>query len=135
MCTRLIGKNASAISSKKGTKDRNPYAIISFVLGFLTGLYAIWTGSDYYYAGWPAHGPVGVVGVILMLFGLLTILGSFLVLNRRVRILGAILILLFGLIVNFQGVFSIIGLTTKLVLPILSFIFASYAAKWNQNSP
>jgi hypothetical protein len=135
MCTRLNAEDSSAISSAKGIKDRNPYAIVSFVLGFLTGLYAILTGSDYYYAGWPAHGPVGVMGVFLMIFGLLTILGSFLVLNRRVRILGAILILLFGLMANFQGIFSIMGLITKLLLPILSFIFALYAAKWDQNSP
>lgn len=93
MYTRLDGEDSSAISSTKGIKDKNPYAIISFVLGFLTGIYAILTGSDYYYAGWPAHGPVGVMGVFLMIFGLLTILGSFLVLSRRVRILGAILIL------------------------------------------
>ena len=75
------------------------------------------------------------MGVFLMIFGLLTILGSFLVLNRRVRILGAILILLFGLMANFQGMFTIMGLITKLLLPILSFIFALYAAKWDQNSP
>ena len=57
MCNRLNGEDNSVISSTKRIKDNNPYAIVSFVLGFLTGLYAILTGLDYYYAGWPAHGP------------------------------------------------------------------------------
>ena len=77
---------------------------------------------------------LGVIGVFLVIFGLLTILGSFLVLGRCVRILGAILILLFGLMANTQGILSIAGLITKLLLPIFSFICALYTAKWNQNS-
>jgi hypothetical protein len=109
--------------------------LVSFVLGFLTGVCGISTGLGYYYAGWPAHGPVGVLGVFLIIFGLLTILGSLLVLIRRVRIVGAILILLFGIAAGMQGIFCIMGFVTKLVLPILSFIFALYAAKWDRDSP
>jgi len=135
MCTRLKSEDSSTTGGTKDIRDKNPYVIVSFVLGFLAGLYGILTGLDYSFAGWPAHGPVGVLGVFLAIFGLLTILGSLLVLSRRVRIVGAILILLFGLMANMQGIFSIMSLITKLLLPILSFIFALYAAKWNQNSP
>jgi hypothetical protein len=46
-----------------------------------------------------------------------------------VRIVGAVLILVFGLIGNMQGTFNITGLIAKLLLPILSFIFALYAIK------
>ena len=130
----MSSEDKSGISSGKSIRNRNPYVIISFVLGCLAGLYGILTGLSYYYAGWPAHGPVGVVGVFLMIFGLLTILGSLLVLSRRVRIVGAILILLFGLIANMQGISGIIDLITKLLPSILSFIFALYAAKWDHKS-
>jgi hypothetical protein len=133
--TVKIGTVRATISSTRGFKHRNSYAIVSFVLGFLTGLYGILTGLNYYYAGWPAHGPVGVLGVFLVIFGLLTISGSLLVLSRRVRIVGAILILFFGLVVNMQGIFSIMDLVIRLLLPILSFIFALYAVKLDRNSP
>ena len=130
MCTRLRGEDSSITSSRKSVSFGNPYAIVSFVLGVLTGFYGVLTGSSYYYAGWPAHGPVGVLGLFLMIFGLVTILGSFLVLlTRRVRIFGAILILVFGLIGNMQGTFSTTSLMAKLLMPILSFIFAVYAIK------
>jgi hypothetical protein len=130
VCDRLKGEDSSVTGSRKGVSFRNPHAVVSFVLGVLTGLYGILTGSSYYYAGWPAHGPVGVLGLFLMIFGLVTILGSFLVLlTRRVRIVGAVLILVFGLIGNMQGTFNITGLIAKLLLPILSFIFALYAIK------
>jgi hypothetical protein len=119
----------------KDIKGKNPYVVVSFVLGFLAGLYGILTGSDYFFAGWPAHGPVGVLGIFLAIFGLLTILGSLLVLSRRVRIVGAILILFFGLLTSMQGIFSIMSLITKLLLPILSFIFALYAVKQDRKSP
>jgi hypothetical protein len=135
MWSRLSSEDISATSRTKDIRDKNPYVIVSFVLGFLTGLYGILTGLDYYYAGWPAHGPVGVLGVFLAIFGLLTILGSLLVLSRRVRIVGAILILLFGIVAGMQGIFSIMGFVTKLLLPILSFIFALYATKRDRNSP
>lgn len=135
MCARLSSEDNSATSSTKDIIYKNPYVIVSFFLGFLTGLYGILTGLDYYYAGWPAHGPVGVLGVFLTIFGLLTILGSLLVLSRRVRIVGAILILLFGIVAGMQGIFSIMGFVTKLLLPILSFIFALYAAKRDRDSP
>jgi hypothetical protein len=134
MCVRLTSEGNSATSSIKDIIYKNPYVIVSFFLGFLTGLYGILTGLDYYYAGWPAHGPVGVVGVFLTIFGFLTILGSFLVFSRRLRIVGAILILFFGLGTNIQGIFNITGVITKLLLPILSFIFALYSGKWDQNS-
>jgi hypothetical protein len=125
-----MGEESSVTSSRKGVSFRNPYHIVSFVFGLLTGLYGVLTGSSYYYAGWPAHGPVGVLGLFLMIFGLVTILGSLLVLlTRRVRIVGAVLILVFGLIGNMQGTFNITGLITRLLLPILSFIFALYAIK------
>lgn len=115
---------------RKSVSFRNPYAIVSFVLGVSTGLYGILTGSSYYYAGWPAHGPVGILGVFLIIFGLVTILGSVLVLlTGRVRNVGAILILVFGLMSNMQGIFSITNLMAKLLLPILSFIFALYAIR------
>jgi len=135
MWSRLSSEDTSATSRTKDIRDKNPYVIVSFVLGFLTGLYGILTGLDYYFAGWPAHGPVGVLGVFLTIFGLLTILGSLLVLSRRVRIVGAILILLFGIVAGMQGIFSIMGFFTKLLLPILSFIFALYATKRDRNSP
>ncbi len=119
----------------EGTSDNNrnvrndkPYAIASFILGIAAGLLAVSTGFDYYYAGWPAQGPVGVYGVFLMVFGALTILGSLLVLlSRRVRFVGAILILVFGLMGSMQEIFSILGLISKLLLPILSFFFALLA--------
>jgi len=129
MCSRLSGEDNSVPVGAKDIGDKNLYVVVSFGLGFLAGLFGVLTGLSYYFAGWPAHGPVGVVGVFLTIFGLLTILGSFLLLSRRVRILGAILILLFGLVANIQGIFSIMGLITKLLLPILSFIFALHAAR------
>ena len=88
--------------SVESFSNRNPYVIVSFILGFLTGLNAILAGSGYYYAGWPAHGPVGILGIFLGIFGFLTILGSFLVLKKKVRIVGAVLVLVFGLISNVQ---------------------------------
>jgi hypothetical protein len=130
-----IGSASTTISASRGFRNRNPYAIISFGLGFLTGLYEILTGLGYYYAGYPAHGPIGVVGVFIVIFGLLTISGSLLVLSRRGRIAGAILILLFGVVTNMWGIFSIIDLTIRLLMPILSFIFALYATKWDRNTP
>lgn len=135
MWSRLSSEDTSATSRTKDIRDKNPYVIVSFVLGFLTGLYGILTGLDYYFAGWPAHGPVGVVGVFLTIVGLLTILGSLLVLSRRLRIVGAILILLFGIVAGMQGIFSIMGFVKKLLLPLLSFIFALYATKRDRNSP
>jgi len=130
VCNRLRGEDSSVSGSRKGVSFRNPHAVVSFVLGVLAGLYGVLTGSSYYYAGWPAHGPVGVLGLFLMIFGLVTILGSLLVLlTRRVRIVGAILILVFGLMGSMQGIFSVTGLITRLLLPILSFIFALYAIK------
>jgi hypothetical protein len=113
--------------------SKNPYAITSFLFGFSAGVYGILTGLDYYYAGWPAHGPVGVLGVFLIIFGLLTILGSLLVLSRRLRIIGAVLILFFGLVANVQGIFSITDFAAKLFLPILSFAFALYSTRRDLN--
>lgn len=114
--------------SNRNVRNDKPYAFTSFVLGIAAGLLAVSSGSDYYYAGWPAHGPVGVDGVFLMVFGALTILGSLLVLlSRRLRLVGAILLLVFGLIGNMQQIFSIPSLISKLLLPILSFIFALLA--------
>jgi hypothetical protein len=129
------------LGSKETTKkvgvesfsNRNPYVIVSFILGFLTGLNAILAGSSYYYAGWPAHGPVGILGIFIGIFGFLTILGSFLVLRRKVRIVGAVLVLVFGLISNMQGIFDLTYVTI-LLLPLVSFVFAVYAAKWDRRS-
>ena len=114
--------------SNRNVRNDKPYAVASFVLGIAAGLLIVSTGFDYYYAGWPAHGPVGVYGVFLMFFGALTILGSLLVLlSRRVRLVGAILILVFGLMGNMQQIFSILGFISKLLLPTLSFVLALLA--------
>jgi hypothetical protein len=131
--TMKIGSAGTAVGRERDFGYRNVYAVISFVLGFLAGLYGILIGLDYYYAGWPAHGPVGVLGALLVIFGLLTISGSFLVLSRRGRIAGAILILIFGLLTSIQGIFDIMELLIRLLLPILSFTCALYAAKWDRN--
>ena len=114
--------------SNRNVPNDKHYAFASFVLGIAAGLLIVTTGFDYYYAGWPAHGPVGVYGVFLMVFGTLTILGSLLVLlSRRVRLVGAILILVFGLMGNMQQIFSIPGFISKLLLPTLSFVLALLA--------
>lgn len=113
MCARLSSEDSSATSGTKDIREKNPYVIVSFVLGFLAGLYGILTGLNYFFVGWPAHGPVGVLGVFLAIFGLLTILGSLLVLSKRVRIVGAILILFSGLVTSLQGIFSIMGLRAR----------------------
>jgi hypothetical protein len=133
MTMKIVG-SGTAISTTQSFKDMNFYAIVSFALGFLAGLYGILTGLKYYYAGWPAHGPVGVVGIFLAIFGLLTISGSFLILSRRVRVAGAILIPFFGLAANIQGIFSIVDLVVRSLLPILSFTFALYAVKLDRSA-
>lgn len=131
---RQVGNKENAKNvSVESFSNRNPYVIVSFILGFLTGLNAILAGSGYYYAGWPAHGPVGILGIFLGIFGFLTILGSFLVLKRKVRIVGAVLVLVFGLISNMQGIFDLTHVTI-LLLPLVSFIFAVYAAKGDRKS-
>ena len=119
--------------SVESFSNRNPYVIVSFILGFLTGLNAILAGSGYYYAGWPAHGPVGILGIFLGIFGFLTILGSFLVLKKKVRIVGAVLVLVFGLISNVQSIFDL-AQVTMLLLPLVSFVFAVYAARGDRKS-
>lgn len=133
VCVSLGSKENDKKVSVESFSNRNPYVIVSFILGFLTGLNAILAGSDYYYAGWPAHGPVGIFGIFLGVFGFLTILGSFLVLKRKVRIVGAVLVLVFGLISNMQGIFDLAHVTI-LLLPIVSFLFAVYAAKGDRKS-
>jgi hypothetical protein len=130
---RLGSKETAKKVSVESFSNRNPYVIVSFILGFLTGLNAILAGSGYYYAGWPAHGPVGILGIFVGIFGFFTILGSFLVLRRKVRIVGAVLVLVFGLISNMQGIFDLTYVTI-LLLPLVSFVFAVYAAKWDRRS-
>jgi hypothetical protein len=133
VCVRLDSKENAKNVSVESFSNRNPYVIVSFILGLLTGLNAILAGSGYYYAVWPAHGPVGILGIFLGIFGFLTILGSFLVLKRKVHIVGAVLILVFGLISSMQGAFDLTHVTI-LLLPLVSFVFAVYAAKWDRKS-
>ena len=85
MCVPLDREEGSKDVQRESLGKRNPYMIVSVILGFLTGLNAVLVGSGFYYAGWPAHGPVSVLGIFLGLFGLLTILGSLFVLEEFAR--------------------------------------------------
>jgi uncharacterized membrane protein len=85
----LTTESKLANDSKHDVRDAQTYAVLSSVIGAIAGLSTILTGFRYYYAGWPAHGPVGVLGIFFVIFGLLTILGSALVLlSRRTRLAG-----------------------------------------------
>jgi hypothetical protein len=129
----LTAEKISAISREGNLRDGRVYAVLSFVIGITVGLSTVVTGLNYYYAGWPAHGPVGVVGVFFMIFGLLTVLGSILVLIRKVRLVGAVLILIFGLMSGSQGMGIFVSNALVLVLgwllPIAGCLFALYAWK------
>jgi len=109
------------------------YLIVSFALGAVLGISAVITGIRYYYAPWPAHGPVGVLGIFLVVFGALAILGSILVLKRKTLIVGATLILIFGILSGPQSIEILVpyglGIPLGWVLPILSFAFALYSKK------
>lgn len=130
----MDSKDSANSGSLENSSSRNPYVIASFTLGFLTGLNAILAGSDYYFAGFPAHGPVAILGMLWMIFGLVIILGSFLILSRKARIAGAVLVLVFGLIPNALFTFDFYTYThiTILLMPLVSFILAVWAVKWDR---
>jgi hypothetical protein len=125
---KLKGETGPKSVTAENFRTRNPFAVFSFILGLLTGLNGILSGSGYYFAGYPAHGPVGVFGIFLFIFGSLTILSSFFVLRKKMRIVGGVGILVFGLISNMELVFTTTYFTV-IFLPILSFVYAVYASK------
>jgi hypothetical protein len=134
VCDTLDSKDNAKGGSLESYSNRNPYVIVSFTLGFLSGLNAILVGSDYYFAGFPAHGPVAILGIFWGIFGLLIILGSFLILRRKAHMVGAVLVLVFGLISDMQETFGFYtySYVTILLLPLVSFVFAVWAAKWDR---
>ncbi|MDH5482670.1 MAG: hypothetical protein OEY22_07320 [Candidatus Bathyarchaeota archaeon] len=109
------------------------YAIISFVIGIVLGMSAVITGITYYYAPWPAHGPIGVVGIFLIVFGALDIFGSILVLKRKTVILGASMVLAFGILSGPSSVGILVPYGFEIALgwalPIVSFACALYSRK------
>jgi len=133
-----LAAERSPVNSGKGDlRDGRIYAILSFFISITVGLSTVITGFRYYYAGWPAHGPVGVMGTLYMIYGLLTVLGSILVLIRKARLVGAILILVFGLVSGSPGmgifVSNALDLALGWLLPVAGCVFALYA--WKLDRP
>lgn len=125
----MTSERNSVNNTKSDASEERSYAFLSFILGIVVGVSTIITGIRAYFAGWPAHGPVGVLGVFYIILGLLTTLGSIMVLANRARIVGAILVLVFGFISGPQSMWPFLFLTLGLLLPVASFAFALYAWK------
>ncbi len=115
---------------------RNPWVIASFCLGFSSSLYETVIGVSYF-TGWRLAeidiewiGAFELYGAFILFFGLLGVLGSVIVLvSKRKRVLGAILILIFFFLTSMQGIFTAWEFFIMLLMPISSFMTALYVVK------